>query len=351
MIQNVKIALIGLGTVGCNLLQILEDKKTELCNKYGINFTLTCIADSSGVAYNPAGFSPLEIINHKKSDKQINTFKGYVPDKTVLALLDEIEYDLLFEASPVNMDSAEPALSYCQKALENHSHLVLANKAPLVIAFNDLHIKAKENNVGILFSATFCGGLPVLNICQRDMIAGKILKIQGVFNGTTNFILDGMTKGQSFESALSEAQEIGAAEADPTLDIEGWDTANKLVLLVNAVLGVSIGLEDIDVRGITEITASQLKSHQEKNETIKLVASAVLIGDEYQISVKPMVLSTSEFLGSCNGWEMGVEIHSDIYGITYHKLWEREPIPTAASMIRDAVHLMLNGRSNSFGKH
>lgn len=351
MTQKVNFALMGLGAVGRNLLQILEDKKVELSSKYGLCFTPTCIADSSGVAYNQAGFNPLEIIKHKISGKGLDTFKGYLPGKKIVNLLDEIEYDLLFEASPVNLDTAEPALSYCQKAIQNHSQLVLANKAPLVIAFDELHKKARENKVGILFSATFCGGLPVLNICQRDMIAGKILKIQGVFNGTTNFILDGMAKGQSFDSALLEAQKVGAAEADPSLDIEGWDTANKLVLLVNSALGLSIGLQDIDVQGITAITKEQLKFHHDKNETIKLVASAVLEGHNYQVSVKPMVLSTSEFLGSCNGWEMGVEIHSDIYGITYHKQWEREPIPTAASMVRDAVHLIKDRQTKRLMDH
>jgi len=123
------------------------------------------------------------------------------------------------------------------------------------------------------------------------------------------------------------------------LDIEGWDTANKLVLLANTVLDVSIYLKDIDVQGITQVTADQLKLHKDKNETIKLVAAAVFEGNNYVFSVKPTILSLSDFLGTCNGWEMGVEIHSDIYGISYHKLWEREPIPTAASMIRDAVQL------------
>ena len=339
MTKKVKVTIIGLGNVGCNLLQILENKKNELKNSYHVEFSIICIADSSGIAIDLDGFKPLEILAHKHSGKRINTFKSYSNGKTVLEALEEINCDLVFEASPVTLETAEPALSYCEKAIEKGYHLVLANKAPLVIAFKDLHEKARYNNVGILYSATFCGGLPVLNICRRDMIAGKITKIQGVFNATSNFILDEMAKGQSFDKALLETQKRGAAEADPKLDIEGWDTANKLVLLANTVLDVSIYLKDIDVQGITQVTADQLKLHKDKNETIKLVAAAVFEGNNYVFSVKPTILSLSDFLGTCNGWEMGVEIHSDIYGISYHKLWEREPIPTAASMIRDAVQL------------
>jgi len=339
MTKKVKVAIIGLGNVGCNLLQILEDKKSVLNKSYHIEFSVICIADSSGVAIDPVGFKPLEILGHKHSGGKLNTFKGYADGKTVLDILEDINCDLVFEASPVNLTTAEPALSYCKKAIEKGCHLVLANKAPLVIAFDDLQKRARNNNVGILYSATFCGGLPVLNICQRDMIAGKITKIQGVFNATSNFILDEMAKGQAFDKALLETQKRGAAEADPKLDIEGWDTANKLVLLANTVLDVSIHLKDIDVQGITQVTTDQLKRHEDKNETIKLVAAAVLEGNNYVFSVKPTILPLSNFLGSCNGWEMGVEIHSDIYGISYHKLWEREPVPTAASMIRDAVQL------------
>jgi len=295
MTKNIKIALIGLGNVGCNLLQILEAKKSELEKRYHIKFSIVCIADSSGVATNSSGFKPLEILVHKHSGKKINTFNGYDDDKTVLDTLEDIEADLVFEASPVNLKTAEPALSFCQKALEKGCHLVLANKAPLVIAFNDLHERASNNNVGILYSATFCGGLPVLNICSRDMIAGKITKIQGVFNATSNFILDAMAKGQPFDKALLETQKRGAAEADPKLDIEGWDTANKLVLLANTVLDVSIQLKDIKVQGITQVTTDQLKLHNDNNETIKLVASAVLAGSNYVFSVKPTVLPLSDF--------------------------------------------------------
>jgi len=339
MTKKVKVSLIGLGSVGCNLLQILTDKKSTLSKSYGIEFSVVCIADSSGVAVDPTGFKPVEILTHKRAGKKVNSFKGYANGETVLDILENIKCDLVFEASPVNLKTAEPALSICKKAIEKGCHLVFANKAPLVIAFKDLQERARNNKVGILYSATFCGGLPVLNICKRDMIAGKITKIQGVFNATSNFILDEMAKGKSFEKALLETQKRGAAEADPSLDIEGWDTANKLVLLANTVLDASIHLKDIDVQGITQVTEAQLKFHKNKNETIKLVATAILEGNSYVFSVKPTILPLSDFLGTCNGWEMGVEIHSDIYGISYHKLWEREPIPTAASMLRDAVHL------------
>ncbi|MEZ4613132.1 MAG: homoserine dehydrogenase [Caldilineaceae bacterium] len=139
--------------------------------------------------------------------------------------------------------------------------------------------------------------------------------------------------------ALAEASVGRIAEADPTLDVEGWDTANKLVIIANSFLGVRATLDDVTVRGITDVTTAQLQAELAQGNTIKLVAAAVRTGDRYTFRVAPTVVPADTFLGQCDGWEMGVEIHSDLHGRMYHKMWEREPLPTAAAMLRDAVNL------------
>ena len=148
-----------------------------------------------------------------------------------------------------------------------------------------------------------------------------------------------METGTSFEAALAEAQERGIAEADPTLDINGWDTANKLVIIANSILGIDAKLSDITVKGIGEITAAQLQGKLQQGQTIKLVACALKTAHGYRLSVSPTTLEQSDFLAGCNGWEMGIEIETDIYGTLYHKIWEDSPIPTAAAMLRDAINL------------
>ena len=148
-----------------------------------------------------------------------------------------------------------------------------------------------------------------------------------------------MNEGRSFAAALAEAQRRGIAEADPSLDIEGWDTANKLVIIANSILGIDAALTDVRVTGITTITTTQLQEAAKQGRTLKLVATAQRTTSGYDLTVAPTEMMQNDFLGSCSGWEMGIEIHSDLYGKLYHKIWEDSPMPTAAAMLRDAVTL------------
>ena len=179
----------------------------------------------------------------------------------------------------------------------------------------------------------------MLNVGQRDLVAAEITGLRGIFNSTSNFILAEMAQGHSFGAALAEAQRRGIAEADPSLDIDGWDTANKLVIIANSVLGVETTLADIAVTGIREVTTAALQTELSRGQTIKLLATATASAGRYQFQVAPTILSRDEFLGRCDSWEMGIEIHSDLYGTLYQKIWEDTPIPTAAAMLRDAVNL------------
>jgi homoserine dehydrogenase len=230
-------------------------------------------------------------------------------------------------------------MSVTRTALSRGISVVLANKGPLVLAFQELHALAAQTGAGLAYSATVCGALPVINIGRRDLIAAEISLLRGIFNSTSNFILQEMATGRSYDEALAEAQRRGIAEADPSLDVEGWDTANKLVIIANSFLGAQVTLDDVTVEGITQITAARLAAERAAGNTIKLIATAEGGPDGYQLSVRPTVLPHAEFLARCDGWEMGVEIHTDLYGTLYHKIWEQDPLPTAAAMLRDAVNL------------
>ena len=338
-IRTISAALIGLGNVNRNFLRILEMKQTELARRYGLTFRIVAVADSSGVAVNPAGFDPATTRRFKEAGGRVCALPGFVADATPADVLATLTCDLVLEASPVNLTTGEPGLSATRTALQRGIAVVLANKAPLVLAYRQLHTLAAASGAGLAFSATVCGALPVLNIGQRDLIAAEILRLHGIFNATTNFILTEMATGRSYADALAEAQRRGIAETDPTLDVEGWDTANKLVIVANHVLGSDVALADVAVTGITGVTATDLAQAAANGNTVKLLATAERTTAGYALTVKPTELPATSFLGQCDGWEMGVEIESDLYGYMVHKIWEREPLPTAAAMLRDAVNL------------
>lgn len=340
MTKEIRTALIGLGNVGRSFLRILESKHDRLAKQYGLTFRIVCVADSSGVAVNPAGYDPALTRRAKESGAPVRKLAGYWPDMTPAdAIAAHLECDLVLEASPVNLKTGEPGLSTVRMALMRGISVVLANKGPLVLAFPELKRLARENGAGLAYSATVCGALPVVNVGTRDLIAADIHSLRGIFNSTSNFILAEMTAGRPYAEALAEAQRRGLAETDPSLDVEGWDTANKLVIIANTFLGMEATLADVAVQGITGLAAEELQATQRNGRAIKLIASATRHENGYALSVTPTELDGEEFLARCAGWEMGIEIHSDLYGSMYFKDLEGEPLPTAAAMLRDAVNL------------
>jgi homoserine dehydrogenase len=341
------LALVGLGNVGRRFLRLLIERDDTLREKYGLAFSVHCVVDSSGVAVSDDGFDLARLLEHKGRGLKLRELRAFDEGLTLAGALDRVQCEILLEASPVDLDTGEPGLSNCRTGLERGLHLVLANKAPLALAQAELDRLAADAGVGMLYSATFCGGLPVLNIIRRDMVCGNVLGLRGIFNGTTNFILQEMLDGRGYADALRETQDRGIAEADPSLDVGGWDTAAKLVIAANSIADPMITLADVSVSGIEDVQADQLLQCRRDGSVLKLVASAERIDDEWRFRVEPTPVPIASFLGGCSGWEMAVEIESDIYGRTFHKLWEREPVPTAASMVRDAVHLATMGRQAS----
>jgi homoserine dehydrogenase len=341
MIRNVKTFLVGLGNVNRNFLRILEMKEERLAAEYGLAFRVVALADSSGVAVNPQGFDSATTRRAKEAGVAVREMAGYQHSISPAELAATLDCDLVLEASPVNLTDGEPGLSVARHALQRGIAVVLANKAPLVLAFAELSELAQRTGAGLAYSATVCGALPVINIGQRDLIAAEILYLRGIFNSTSNFVLSEMAAGRDYVTALAEAQRRGIAESDPSLDVEGWDTANKLVIIANSLLGVRVTLADVAVQGITDLTSNDLQAASAQGRVIKLVAHAEAQGGGgYTLRVEPVALPAGDFLAGCDGWEMGIELRSDLYGRMYHKIWEREPLPTAAAMLRDAVNLL-----------
>jgi len=345
-VKRVRLAVVGLGSVGSRFLRLVLERDDTLRSKYGLALSVHCVVDSSGLAVSEDGFDLNSLLEHKRGGARLHELPEF-HEGDLAGALDRVPCDMLLEASPLDLDTGEPGVSNCRTALDHGLHLVLANKGPLVLAHEALDRLATDAGVGMLYSATFCGGLPVLNIVRRDMVCGQVLSFRGIFNGTTNFILDEMLGGRAYADALREAQERGIAEADPSLDVGGWDTASKLVIAANSIRDSMITLSDVEVRGIEDVQAEQLQQCRRDGQALKLVATAERTDAQWTFRVEPTPVPVASFLGGCTGWEMAVEIESDIYGRTFHKLWEREPVPTAASMLRDAVHLATMGRQAS----
>jgi homoserine dehydrogenase len=216
--------------------------------------------------------------------------------------------------------------------------VVTANKAPLVLAFPRLQDLAREQGVQLQYDATVCGGLPALNLGQRDLAATDIYRLEGILNLTTNYILTRMAEdGLSYDEALADAQAAGHAEADASLDVEGWDAANKLVILAHSVLDYPASLEEVAVEGITGVTAEMLARAAAEGKRVKLVATAEQEGEGYRFSVRPTWLDADHPMAQLRPKQMGIVYHTDISGSIAAAIVEETPVPTASAMLRDVV--------------
>jgi homoserine dehydrogenase len=337
--KTIRVLLAGLGTVNRGWLEVLAAKAADLRN-VGVNFVVVGVSDSSGVAFQEDGFVPDALIRLKREGRKVNTLKGFRPGVTTSSMPVHCDADLLIESTPGNLITGEPGLSTVRAALRRKMHVVLANKTPLILGFDELRTLCVAHGRKIAYSATVCGGLPVVNVLQRDLRLAQVKCIRGIFNATSNFVLQELERGGTLEAAIREAQRLGAAEADPSHDLHGHDAANKLYIILKSMEGFTGNFSEIQTTGIQGITAQDLLVAKTRGNTIKLLAEAVLEAGAWRLSVQPAELSARSFLGGCEGWEMGFEIETDLYERICMKNYEADPLGTSAAVMRDCLDVV-----------
>lgn len=259
--RTVRVALAGYGTVGRALHRILTDQHDAIVKRQGIDLRLIGIARRDRFAASGADGLPL-------ADGGLTWKTG-----NVFEMIGACKPDLLVEATPTDIETAQPALGHVRGALREGLHVVLANKGPLVVAFDEVMQRAAEAGVEVRFEATVGGCIPVLDTARDHYAGDDIERLEGILNGTTNFILTRMAdEGSDLEQALREAQQLGYAETDPSADVDGLDAAAKVVILANAVLGRRLGLADVEVEGIRGVTRQAVELAAAHGHRVRLIA-------------------------------------------------------------------------------
>ncbi|MDD1682997.1 MAG: homoserine dehydrogenase, partial [Methanoregula sp.] len=242
-----KVALIGLGSVGRGVAEMIQKKDLGL--------VLTGIADSKSACMDPAGIDIAQVLASKKKN-------GSCGDQNLTAedVIKKADYDALIEVTPTNALSGEPATGYIRAALNRKKHVVTSNKGPIALAQKELSAMARKKGVALRYEATVAGAIPVMHTLESGLAGNEILALYGVLNGTCNYILTRMAaEGLTYEQALMEAREMGYAEADPTYDVQGIDAAIKLVILANTIWDNGVKLSDVDRTGIDLLTPDALR--------------------------------------------------------------------------------------------
>lgn len=346
--RRFRVILSGYGRVGRAFAELLVQKQDILVERYHLSFQLVAVVDVDGAALAPQDSDLLAegFLSALLPGKGPSSFVHYGrPGQTTPDLVSQGIADVLVEATPTNIGHGEPGMTNITCALERGMHVVTAAKGPLVVAFDRLRDLARENGVALKYSAATAAALPALDTGLYSLAGAEITKIEGVLNGTTNFILTRMQNyGESYQDALSEAQSRGIAETDPTLDVEGWDAANKLILISNAVLGSSLTLDSVDVSGITGVTVERLRAAHAAGKALKLIAQATVVGengDTVDASVRLVELPLHHPLAHVSGAEKGVTFTTDTMDRVTVIGGKSDPRGAAAAILKDLINLSL----------
>jgi homoserine dehydrogenase len=331
-----RIIIIGFGTVGQAVAKILTEKEAVLLNTYGFRPSIVAVVDRKGAALSPSGLDYNELEKVKKSSGSVSFHPQYgQPEISGIDVINNVESDIIVEATPTKIEDGEPGLSHIEAALKKKKHVITVNKGPLAVALPALMELASYNNVFLRFSGSVGGGTPILDLGKICLRGDRSLSIKGILNGTTNYILTKMTdSNMPMSIALQEAQKAGYAEADPTYDVEGIDAACKLVIMANWLINKPITIKDVEITGIRGITLDDVQKAKKRGEAIKLICT---INDE-KIEVKPQSISKSHPL--C--------VNGTLNAVTYHMEYAGEitivghgagGIQTADAVLRDLIDI------------
>ena len=268
-----RIILCGFGVVGQNFAKLLLSRSEDLYALHGIKPRIVGVFDSKGAAASSAGLDLNRLLEVKKRYGNIRKYHNKEKDANGADMISGMEAEVLIEATPSNYKDAEPGMSHVVNAMKNGLHVITVNKGPLALAFPSLLELATYNQVLLRFSGTVGGGTPILDYAKNSLRGERIVSFQGILNGTTNYILTNMTNGMTFKAALGDAKKKGYVEKNASLDIDGFDAAAKLVILANWIMDMKVTIKDIERKGISKVTPSDIKKAAARKCAVKLIAS------------------------------------------------------------------------------
>ena len=325
----INVGIIGFGTVGSGTVKILLENKDLLKERLGFEINLKKIATRS--------------VNKERGIKVSDD----MVTSDVSVLLDDPDIHIVAEL----VGGITPAKDFILQAISKGKHVVTANKALLATEGNEIFKAAQKAGVEIGFEASVAGGIPIIKIIREGLIANRIHAVYGIINGTSNYILTKMTEENvQFSDALKEAQKLGFAEADPTMDVEGIDSAHKLAILAFLSYGISIPFEDISVEGISQIETQDIEFASELGYKVKLLAIAKESDNEIELRVHPTMIPKDYLIAKVEGAFNAIYVEGDATGSTLYYGRGAGDLPTGSAVVSDIASIARNIEKNAIGR-
>jgi homoserine dehydrogenase len=334
--------LIGFGTVGQGLAELLVEKKHDLKREHGLECSVVGISDMlKGSCHDPGGIDLEAALAKAETGDSLSSLPGGC-DWDALEMIEKADADVMVEITYTDIKTGQPATDHIRAALAQGISVTTTNKGPVALASQELTELAAANGARFLFEGTVMAGTPLLNLIRETLAGSEISEMQGILNGTTNFILTRMEGGMDYGTALTEAQQLGYAEAVPDADVLGWDALAKVTILANTVFGAALEPEDSPCEGITEITPAQIEAAAAEGKKYKLIGRVWRDKLAIRASVGPQLVADSHPLAGVSGATNAMTITTDTLGdvtVVGPGAGRRE---TGFSLLNDLIHL---GRS------
>ncbi len=328
LMKTINVGLIGFGTVGSGLAEVLLSQQERLVQRSGLTVRLAKVADII-ISELPPEFAGTELTNDAAN------------------LINDPDIDIVVEL----IGGIQPAKTFVMEAIAAGKHVVTANKALLSQEGKDIFGAAAARGVEVGFEASVGGGIPVIKSLKEGLVANKILSIMGIMNGTANYILTRMTdEGIGFADVLKDAQELGFAEADPTYDVEGIDTAHKLAILMTMAYGMNITHNEIVTEGISQVEPVDIEFAREFGCRIKLLAISRNHGDHVEARVHPTMVPESHLLASINGAYNAIHFTGDTVGNVLFYGQGAGKLPTGSAVAADVMDIARDIKAGSVGR-
>lgn len=314
--MNFKLAFIGFGTVGQGLTEILLEKKDMLEEIFNFQWSVVAISDlMKGSVYDENGLDMEKILGLVKAKKKLDEYPSGIKGMDSIDTITKTCADTIIEVTYTDVKTGEPALTHIKTALNSGKNVISTNKGPVVKQVTDLLELANSKNVFYGFEGVVLSGTPAINLAKHTLAGNNITGFKGILNGTTNYILTRIEEGMSYDDALKKAQVLGYAEADPTGDVEGLDALGKVVILTNVVLRKKITWQDVERKGITQITKKDIDKAKSEGKRWKLIGSAEVQQDgSVKAKVWPQKLSLIDPLAGVSEATNALTYYTDELG-------------------------------------
>jgi homoserine dehydrogenase len=339
--KEVRLVLVGFGNVGKALVQLLDAKRGILNHEFCFDPKVIGIATGRhGMAINPSGLDTEKAIVLSESGKNLDVLSTIPQPKSIIEFIQNCEADVLFENSPVNHRTGQPATDHIKTALQSGMHAITANKGPVAHAYTELSALAYKMQKRFLFESAVMDGAPIFSLFRGPLPAVELAGFQGILNSCTNLLIELMEQGKDFEEAVDYGQSIGITETDPAADIDGWDAAIKVSALCNVLMGGSIKPDQVKRTGIGGLTPDMIQQALIAGERWKLVCTAKRTAIGLETSVEPQRVGPTSPLYSVNGTSSFVQFQLDtLPGLG---ILESNPGPktTAYGLLADLINLM-----------